>query len=318
MPLDTYGPADLSRWDLSERFPHPFPPPFASAWGDDGYGLWADLELPSSGGSDSVSQRLRWIERGTFLMGSPETEKERLNSEGPQHEVTIAEGFWLFDTACTQALWRAVMDDNPSYFKDPARPVEQVSWDDVQKFLARINALVSGLDLALPTEAQWEYACRAGTTTPFSFGETITPERVNYDGDYPYVGGKKGVNRQETVPVGSLPANPWGLYEMHGNIWEWCADHWHDTYEGAPTDGSAWIDAGADAGAGRVLRGGSWSNYARLVRSACRDAFDPGIRINFCGFRCARVPKGREPASGPEAREEKKRRGRSKPPEAAA
>ena len=110
-------------------------------------------------------------------------------------------------------------------------------------FLATLNDLVPGLAAVLPSEAQWEYACRAGTTTPFSFGETITPEQVNYNGNYPYRGGTKGLYRQETVPVGSLPANPWGLYEMHGNVWEWCAEAWHHSYEGAPFDGSAWVEA---------------------------------------------------------------------------
>ena len=222
-------------------------------------------------------------------MGSPETEAERLDFEGPRHEVTISRGFWLADIACTQALWQAVMGNNPSQFQGPDRPVENVSWDDVHGFLARINERLPGLDLRLPSEAQWEYACRAGTETPFSFGETITPEQVNYDGNHPYRGGKKGLYRQETVPVASLPANPWGLYEMHGNIWEWCQDHWHETYDGAPSDGRAWIDEDADPGAGRVLRGGSCSNYARDVRSAYRLAPHPGYRYSYSGFRCARV-----------------------------
>ena len=119
--------------------------------------------------------------------------------------------------------------------------MERVSWNDVQGFLARINELVPGLDLVLPTEAEWEYACRAGTETPFSFGETITPEQVNYNGDYPYAGGKKGLYRQETVPVASLPANPWGLYEMHGNVWEWCADGQRSYTADAVTD-PVWAD----------------------------------------------------------------------------
>lgn len=181
------------------------------------------------------------------------------------------------------------MGDNPSHFEGPGRPVDGVSWDDVQKFLAEINERVSGLNLVLPSEAQWEYACRAGRETPFSFGETITPEQVNYDGNHPYRSGKKGLYREETVPVGSLPANPWGLYEMHGNVWEWCADHWHGNYEGAPADGSAWIDPDAAAGEDRVLRGGSWYDFAWDVRSAYRDAYDPGFRNDFIGFRCARV-----------------------------
>lgn len=260
------------------------PPTFASAWGDDEYGLWADLDV-SANGSETVTQRLRWIEPGTFLMGSPKTEKERLNREGPQHAVTISHGFWLFDTACSQALWQAVMGKNPSSFKGPDRPVESVSWDDVQTFLERINAIVPGLDLVLPTEAQWEYACRAGTTTPFSFGDTITPEQVNYYGNYPYAGGGKGLYRQETVPVASLPANPWGLSEMHGNVWEWCLDGRRTYRAEAVTDPVGPMDRGAS----RVLRGGSWGINAGYVRSASRLAFVPGNRYNSFGFRCARV-----------------------------
>ena len=271
---------------LSARFPDPFPPPFASAWGDDIHGLWTDLELPSSD-SETVTQRLRWIEPGTFLMGSPATEAERFDNEGPQHEVQIANGFWLFDTPCTQALWQAVMRDNPSEFKSPNRPVESVSWNNVQEFLQRINQLVPGLDLhlQLPTEAQWEYACRASTTTPFSFGETITPDQVNYDGNYPYRGGRKGVYRRETVPVASLPANAWGLYEMHGNVWEWCAAGQRSYSTEAVTDPVRPMQAGVY----RVLRGGSWGSHARYVRSAYRYANDPGSRSDYYSFRCARA-----------------------------
>ncbi|MCB1768240.1 MAG: formylglycine-generating enzyme family protein, partial [Candidatus Competibacteraceae bacterium] len=199
---------------------------------------------------------MRWIEPGVFQMGSPENEPERLSDEGPQHPVTIGQGFWLFDTACTQALWEAVMGKSPSRFKGDDRPVENVRWNDCQDFIKRLNERLSGLDPTLPSEAQWEYACRAGTTTPFSFGDNITPEQVNYNSNYPYAGGKKGRYRQETVPVASLPPNPWGLYEMHGNVWEWCQDHWHDNYRGTPGNGSAWEDR--DVGADRVLRGGSW------------------------------------------------------------
>jgi formylglycine-generating enzyme required for sulfatase activity len=270
------------------------PPPWASAWSRDRYGLWVAFTVEGTGGL-RVTQRLRWIPPGRFLMGSPEDEPERWNPEGPQHAVTMANGFWLFDTACTQALWQAVMSDNPSRFQSVDRPVEQVSWDDVQEFLTRINGRVPGLELRLPSEAEWEYACRAGTKTPFSFGDTITPEQVNYNGSYPYAGGKEGLYRGETVPVTKLPANPWGLYEMHGNVDEWCEDHWHSSYEGAPADGRAWIDATAETGADRVIRGGSWFGFARYVRSAYRFRLVPGSRIVYLGFRCARVQDGAEP-----------------------
>ena len=207
-------------------------------------------------------------------------------NEDFRHPVLITEGFWLFETACTQALWQAVMGQNPSQFQGASRPVERVSWEEVQRFIEALNQRLPGLELSLPSEAQWEYACRAGTTTPFSFGATITPEQVNYNGDYPYAGGTRGLNRQETVPVKSLPPNAWGLHEMHGNVWEWVQDAWHGSYQGAPTDGSPWVTEGA--GAGRVIRGGSWNEGARHCRSAARNQFHPDDRCGLLGFRCAR------------------------------
>ena len=257
-------------------FPDPFPEPWASDWGEDERGLWMGLTVAG------VSQRFRWIAPGRFLMGSPADEPERGNSEA-QHEVTLSRGFWLADTACTQALWQAVTSANPSGFKDDLRnPVETVSWNAVQAFLAELNRHVPGLQARLPSEAEWEFACRAGTTTAFSFGDNITPEQVNYDGHNPYAGGTKGLFRQKTVPVGSLPANPWGLYEMHGNVWEWCAD-WYGDYPTTPQ-----VDpTGPQAGDARVLRGGSWNDFGRDARCAYRLRYEPGYRsINF-GFRFA-------------------------------
>ncbi len=262
--------------------------------GHDKFGLWTEISI------GEARQRLRWIAPGKSLMGSPESEQGRLNSEGPQHEVTISKGFWLFDTACTQALWQAVMENNRNHFKGQDRPVETVSWDNAQDFLRLINERIPGLGLSLPSEAQWEYACRAGTTTPFSCGENITTDQVNYDGRYPYAGGPQGVYRAETVPVASLPANSWGVYEMHGNVWEWCADAWHAGYKGAPSDGSVWDEKKA---AGHVLSGGSWlteaghhvlrggscCTEARYVRSASRFWAALAVRKDqFVGFRCAR------------------------------
>ena len=187
------------------------PPSWAdkNGWGTDEYGHWVTFSVENKQGQ-KITQRMRWIEPGTFLMGSPENEPERLDDEGPQHSVTIGRGFWLFDTACTQALWEAVMGENPSRFKGADRPVENVSWNDCQDFLQRLNERLPGLDLALPSEAQWEYACRAGTTTPFSFGANITPEQVNYNGDYPYAGGKKGLYRQRDRAGGEPAAEPVG------------------------------------------------------------------------------------------------------------
>ncbi len=273
------------------------PPSWADDWGTDEYGHWVTFSITNKQGQ-KITQRMRWIEPGTFLMGSPENEPERYDDEDPRHSVTFNRGFWLWDTACTQALWEAVMGDNPSRFKGAERPVDNVSWNDCQDFLKWLNERRPGLDLGLPTEAQWEYACRAGTTTPFSFGTNITPEQVNYDGSYPYLGGNKGQYRQGTVQVASLPPNPWGLYEMHGNVYEWMQDHAHNNYQSAPTDGSAWEDRADDAF--RVLRGGSWNNGARDVRAAYRYPNRPAHRGVYFGFRCARVRSDAEPTTKPE------------------
>jgi len=265
------------------------PPSWAREWGTDGYGPWVTFAIDTADGG-SVVQRLRWIAPGTFRMGSPKDEPGRDDDEGPQHAVTISRGFWMADTACTQALWQAVMGENPSRFKGDKCPVEQVSWDDAQAFLDRLDERLPGLGLRLPSEGEWEYACRAGTTTPFSFGSNITAEQVNYNGKYPYGGGKTGPFRGETVPVASLPANPWGLYEMHGNVREWCADGQRRYGSKEVTDPLGPTKTGAV----RVLRGGSWFSFARNVRSASRNALDPGDRI-YIGFRCARVQEGAEP-----------------------
>ena len=286
-----------SFWERAE------PPTFANAWGVDEFGAWFEFSIDGPDGP--VTQRMRWIEPGRFLMGSPDKEKGRDEDKGPQHEVTIGKGYWLFDTACTQALWTAVMGSNPSQFKGEDRPVEQVSWNDANKFIEKLNARIPGLNLSLPSEAQWEYACRAGTTTPFSFGEDITPDQVNYDGNYPYRKGTKGLFRRETVAAGSLPANPWGLYDMHGNVWEWCADAWHGNYEGAPSNGSVWESE--DRAARRVLRGGSWDGSAQRVRSAYRSRNVPDDRFNIIGFRCARVQDGAEPGATRRIRQAERR-----------
>ena len=290
---------------MSCVLPDPFPPPWASEWEEDAeWGLAATLVL------NGVRQTFRWIQPGTFMMGSPKGEVDRYDDE-TQHEVTLTRGYWLADTACTQALWQAVMGDNPSEFKDdPARPVEQVSWNDVQTFLDRLNARVPGLDAGLPSEAQWEYACRAGTTTPFSFGENITPEQVNYDGSRPYADGKKGLDRRQTVPVKSLPPNPWGLYEMHGNVYEWCADWYGDYPQGPQIDPS-----GPSEGVFRVLRGGSWDDNGRRCRAAYRLRYEPGYRINSFGFRLAPGqrpgPAGREAARRADGQAQAERAGQA-------
>jgi len=245
--------------------------------GHDEYGLYAELIC------QEASQIFRWICPGRFWMGSPEAEVDRRDDE-TLHEVILTKGFWLADTACIQHLWRPLMGDNPSGFMGKLRPVEKVSWSNIQDFINKLNHAKPGLQLRLPTESEWEYACRAGTTTPFNFGENITPEQVNYDGDNPYADGKKGLRWGETVEVKSLPANDWGLYEMHGNVWEWCAD-WYGAYAAGPL-----IDPqGPATGSARVLRGGSCFDGASNVRSALREGYDPDDHYyNGSGFRLAR------------------------------
>jgi formylglycine-generating enzyme required for sulfatase activity len=267
-------------------------PAWASAIGRDGYGLWADLKM-----AEGLFQRLRWIPPGRFLMGSPAGEAGRYDDEGPQHEETIDQGFWMFDTPCTQAVWEAVMAQNPSRFRSPTRPVEQVSWNDCQEFLDRLNRRLEGLQLALPSEPQWEYACRAGTTTATYAGDLEIRGVYNAPvlNGIAWYGGNCGVEfdlsdgydtsawrnkqyhfeRAGTRPVGQKRPNGWGLYDMLGNVWEWCAGA-YQPYGGAGGPSAA-----------RALRGGSWFSNARLVRAADRYWYDPGYRPFFIGFRCA-------------------------------
>jgi formylglycine-generating enzyme required for sulfatase activity len=200
--------------------------------------------------------------------------------------------FYIGKFAVTQAEWRVVagwekvereLKPDPSRFKGDDRPVENVNWEDAKEFCARL-AKKTGRLYRLPSEAEWEYACRAGTTTPFAFGETITHEIVNYYSEYPYAKAKKAKPRSETVPVGSLGmANAFGLFDMHGNVWEWCEDVWHDSYNGAPKDGSAWLSGGDSTY--RMLRGGSFIYVARLCRSAFRFYDDARILYDLVGFR---------------------------------
>ncbi len=253
---------------------------------------------------------------GRFVMGSPEDELDRSNSEGPQQEVSV-DPFFMGKYPVTQAQWKQVaamlqinreLKSEPSKFKGDKRPVEQVSWYDAVKFCERLSAHTSR-EYRLPTEAEWEYACRAspilmvdiseagdavgaGVSTPFHFGETITTDLANYDGtDSPdgkwsgsYGRGPKGEYRKETTPVDYFGiANAFGLCDMHGNVWEWCADHWHGNYEVAPSDRSAWLSEGNQSG--RVRRGGSWNNSPRHCRSAYRHYSSPDSAYDNVGFR---------------------------------
>ena len=240
------------------------------------------------------------IPAGSFLMGSPDGESERFDDEGPQHEVTLG-AFWMAQTPTTQAQWRAVaawqklerdLKPDPSKFKGDNRPVERVSWYDAMEFCRRLSQR-TGQRYGLPSEAQWEYACRAGSTTPFHFGATLTPELANYNGNFVYGNGPKGTYREQTSEAASLPANSWGLHDMHGNVWEWCEDHWHDNYQEAPGDGGAWIDEEAkdDPLKSRLLRGGAWLNHPANCRSAFRNYLPPGFRPYNIGFRVCCLPQ---------------------------
>ncbi|MUH00563.1 SUMF1/EgtB/PvdO family nonheme iron enzyme [Scytonema sp. UIC 10036] len=242
---------------------------------------------------NGVELEIVLIPGGSFLMGSSEEELGRLSSESPQHSVSV-KPFGMGKYPVTQAQWRAVasltqvnreLKPSPSYFKGDNRPVEQVSWYDCIEFCDRLSNYTKRT-YRLPSEAEWEYACRAGTTDPFHFGETISADLANYIGGS-YGRGKKGVYRKETTPVGSFGvANAFGLYDMHGQVWEWCADHWHENYEGAPTNGEAWISPiEKNDNQIRVLRGGSWCDVPGYCRSACRYDINPVNVFDSFGFR---------------------------------
>jgi len=231
-----------------------------------------------------VSLEMVWIPGDTFMMGSPATESGRRDNESPQHRVKVP-AFYAGKYPITQAQWEAVMGKNPSGFQGEKRPVENVSWTKAVEFCNKLSQ-TTGKTYRLLSEAEWEYACRADTTTPFHFGETITPDLVNYNGNYPYDSAQSGLSREQTTDVGSFPPNAFGLYDMHGNIWEWCSDKWHDNYNGAPTDGSSWETG---TGNSRVLRGGSWFYDQRFCRSAVRGCCPSAYRYWGIGFRVACV-----------------------------
>jgi formylglycine-generating enzyme required for sulfatase activity len=239
-------------------------------------------EVTTENIGNGVSLEMVKIPGGSFLMGSPDTQSGGQRDEGPQHYVDVPE-FFMGKYAVTQGQWEAVMGNNPSSFKGASRPVEEVSWYDATKFCQKLSQ-ITGKKYSLPSESQWEYACRAGTTTPFYFGETITSKLANYGGRFfTYADAPKGEYRGQTTNVGIFPPNAFGLYDMHGNVWEWCADEWHRNYNGAPTDGSVWLDGDKDRA---PLRGGSWARDPSYCRSAIRGIY--GRRVdhgNDAGFR---------------------------------
>ncbi|MEM9456956.1 MAG: formylglycine-generating enzyme family protein [Myxococcota bacterium] len=281
-----------------ERLSRGIAPMWASAWGEDEYGVFASFEVAG------VEQRMRWIAPGIFVMGSPQTEPGRDDDEGPRHMVTLTHGYWLADTPCTQALWEVAMGDNPSQFRSPRRPVEKVSWEDVQNFIEKLNERVAGLLADLPTEAQWEYACRAGTSTATYAGpiEIYGANNAPVLDVIAWYGGNSGMDfdlddgwdssgwpdkqymHQEagTRDVALKKPNAWGLYDMLGNVYEWCADVARDYAV------QLRADSFSASGPSRVHRGGGWNSYARHVRAANRGWRVSSSRYDDLGFRLAR------------------------------
>jgi len=265
----TLPAASETRAPKSSIPPNGCPPAWASHWGQDRRGIFAGFMV---GG---VEYRMRWIADGSFLMGSPPNEVGRFPDEGPQHTVTIKRPLWLGEAPVTQALWQAVMQENPSHFRGPELPVEQVSWEDCQRLCARLEGLIPGLGVRLPSEAEWEYACRAETTGPTYAGEG--------EAALDAIAWWSGNSEQQTHPVRQKQPNAWGLHDMLGNVWEWCSDDMR-TYSSKPA-----VDPmGAVQGDRRVYRGGCCFNDARPVRAASRNASPPDYRSLVLGFRLAR------------------------------
>ncbi len=227
-----------------------------------------------------VQMAFSFVPPGTFLMGGTVNDWEK-----PVHKVTLTKGFFLGVHPVTQAQWQAVMGSRPSHFKKAKRPVEQVSWEDSQEFCKKVMAELKGGRVELPTEAEWEWACRAGTTSEYHFGDVLNTDLANYNGQSSWNGSPMGKNRKATKNVGLYPSNPWGLYDMHGNVWEWCSDWYGEYSAGDQTD-----PQGRSNGQYRVLRGGSWNDFPEYCRAAVRYWSEPAGRfINF-GFRvCFRL-----------------------------
>jgi len=236
--------------------------------------------------NNGLAIEMMLVPSGKFLMGSPVNEEERAKDESPQHWVNIS-SFFMSRYPITQAQWQLVMDSSPSHFKGANQPVDSVSWHDSQEFCQKLTR-TSGKSYRLPSEAEWEYACRAGTTTAFYFGEIITADIVNFNASYVYAGSPKGKYRQQTTDIDTFPPNAFGLYDMHGNVWEWCQDESHENYKGAPIDGSAWqVMSNATGNRSRILRGGAWNSNPGNCRSAFRNGYFPDSRFDRCGFRIA-------------------------------
>lgn len=258
-------------------------PPWADCYGWDQYGIYAEFQI------NKARFKLRWIPRGSFLMGSQKDETERMEREGPIHRVEIKRGFWLGETPVTQRKYRAVAGENPSKFKKVGleAPVESVDWNQTHQFCYALSAKLDGLEntaqFRLPSEAEWEYACRAGSNIAIYEGNAQNGgerEQLSIDQVAWFSNNSDG----HTHPVREKAANPWGVFDMLGNVFEWCEDEWHKNYTGAPTDGSAWVDS-EKGGRRRVFRGGSWGGCAWGCRSAYRSRTVPDYRDPLLGYR---------------------------------
>jgi formylglycine-generating enzyme required for sulfatase activity len=257
--------------------------------------------------TNSVGMKLVLIPAGKFMMGSPEDEKYRSDNEGPQHRVWITKPFYMGVYTVTQKQYKTVMGKNPSDFSAGGSrsvfvegldtddfPVETVSWKDAQAFCKKLSALPAekkaGRKYRLPTEAEWEYACRAGTTTPFHYGKSLSSRQANFNGPYPYGGADKGPYLKRTCKVGSYKLNAWGLFDMHGNVFQWCQDWYDRNYSRVSPKKDP---VGPKAGTARVIRGGSWGMPGTECRAACRPNYgeQPGYRGNFIGFRVVLVAR---------------------------
>lgn len=252
------------------------PEDWASSWGEDDFGVFMGFTV------GAVEQRMRWVGPGAFSMGSPEAELGRFDDEGPRHTVMLTRGYWIADTPVTQALWTAVMGWNPSRFEgDEARPVETISWENCQEFCEELNRRIPGLGARLPTEAEWEHACRAATTTATYAGDLDGETNANTLEPIAWYGGNSG---GETHPVKLKQPNARGLYDMLGNVWERCQDYGYRSYTSEPQENPS----GPATGEYRVIRGGSWYEHARGVRAACRLGGAPGLSDGALGLRLVR------------------------------
>ncbi|HUH65938.1 MAG TPA: formylglycine-generating enzyme family protein [Syntrophales bacterium] len=237
--------------------------------------------------SPTIAAKFVLIPSGSFKRGSPDDEPDRVKDE-EQYKIKIGKAFYVQTTEVTQGQWKKVMGNNPSGFKDcgDGCPVEQVSWNDVQEFIRKLNSIEGANKYRLPTEAEWEYAARAGTTTPFYTGKCLGTGQANYNGKYPSTGCPKGEFREKTVRVASFAPNPWGLYDMAGNVWEWCQD-WYDEYSWRSRLSDP---SGPSSGTNKVIRGGCWMDGAKYSRSAQRLYFNPASANSYIGFRLVRMP----------------------------